>query len=58
LFENAARLNGTLYGDVVDLTALKARTQAMAIPGIFDSISIGLDKALRTPGAIPLITPF
>lgn len=58
LFENAARLNGTLYGDIVDLTALKAKTQAMAIPGIFDSISIGLDKALRTPGAIPLITPF
>lgn len=58
LFENAARLNGTLYGDIIDLTALKAKTQAMAIPGIFDSISIGLDKALRTPGAIPLITPF
>jgi hypothetical protein len=58
LLKNAEKLNGTLYGEVVDLSALKAKTQAMAVPGIFDSLSLGLENILRMPNALPAITPF
>jgi hypothetical protein len=58
LLKNAEKLNGTLYGEVVDLSTLKAKTQAMAVPGIFDSLSLGLENILRMPNALPAITPF
>lgn len=58
LLKNAEKLNGTLYGEVVDLSALKAKTQAMAVPGIFDSLSLGLENVLKMPNALPMITPF
>jgi len=58
LCENAASLNGTLYGDIVDLTALKAKTQALAIPGIFDFLSASLGKVLTMPSNPYAITSF
>lgn len=58
IFTNANKLNGTLYGDVVNLATLKAKTQALAIPGLFDTLSMGLEKVLTTPNAFPVITPF
>lgn len=51
LLKNAEKLNGTLYGEVVDLSTLKAKTQAMAIPGIFDNIAAGLSTVATMPNA-------
>lgn len=51
LLKNAEKLNGTLYGEVVDLSTLKAKAQAMAIPGIFDNIAAGLSTVATMPNA-------
>jgi len=47
IFTNANKLNGTLYGDVVNLATLKAKTQALAIPNLFDILSSSLDTRLH-----------
>ncbi len=51
LLKNAEKLNGTLYGEIVDLSTLKAKTQAMAIPDIFDNIAAGLSTVATMPNA-------
>ena len=54
LFANANKLNGTLYGDVISMDALKAKTQALSVFGPFEAVSMGIETALTMPNALTI----